>query len=255
MGGLMSITGQPETLPGGEPMKVGVAICDLFTGMNAGSAILAALLFRERTGKGQHIDCSLLDAQVSMLANQASNWLNGDVVPNRMGNSHPNVIPYKAFASSDGHIIITCGNDAQFKRLCDALGMPEMPIDPKYVSNEARLTNRVALESRLQTVLIKMRKKEIIDLLELADVPCGPINTLPEVFADPHVIARETKVELQRSDGAIIKTVAFPAKLSGSPATYRSPPPILGGNTEEVLQDWISLDKCKINVLRRNNVI
>ena len=255
MGGLMSITGQPESSPGGEPMKVGVAICDLFTGMNAGSSILAALLFREKTGKGQHIDCSLMDSQVSMLANQASNWLNGGVVPTRMGNSHPNMIPYRVFASFDGHVIITCGNDAQFIRLCNALGMPEIGLDPKYASNEARLENREALENQLQVKLIKMRKKNIIEILEAVDVPCGPINTLPEVFSDPHVIARKTKVDLQRSDDVVIKTVAFPAKLSESPATYRNPPPMLGENTRDVLQDWLGFNVDQIRELKRNNVV
>ena len=255
MGGLMSITGQPENISGGEPMKVGVAICDLFTGMNAGSSILAALHYRNRTGKGQHIDCSLMDSQVSMLANQASNWLNGDTVPSRMGNSHPNVIPYRVFASSDGHLIISCGNDGQFQRLCHSLGLSKISNDPKYKSNEARLENREALEAELQLVLGKMKKQGIIDLLESVNVPCGPINNLPEVFSDPQVIAREMEIDLKRSDGVTIKTVAFPAKLSESPATYRNAPPILGEHTKEILVDWVKVSDEEIKSLKEMKVI
>ena len=255
MGGLMSITGQPENISGGEPMKVGVAICDLFTGMNAGSSILAALHYRNRTGKGQHIDCSLMDSQVSMLANQASNWLNGDIVPSRMGNSHPNVIPYRVFASLDGHLIISCGNDGQFQRLCHALGLSKISNDPKYKSNEARLKNREALEDELQLVLEKMKKQGIIELLEAVNVPCGPINNLPEVFSDPQVIAREMEIDLKRSDGVTIKTVAFPAKLSESPATYRNAPPILGEHTKEILVDWVKISDEEIKSLKEMKVI
>jgi len=255
MGGLMSITGQPENISGGEPMKVGVAICDLFTGMNAGSSILAALHYRNRTGKGQHIDCSLMDSQVSMLANQASNWLNGDIVPSRMGNSHPNVIPYRVFASLDGHLIISCGNDGQFQRLCHALGLSKISNDPKYKSNEARLKNREALEDELQLVLEKMKKQGIIELLEAVNVPCGPINNLPEVFSDPQVVAREMEIDLKRSDGVTIKTVAFPAKLSESPATYRNAPPILGEHTKEILLDWVKLSDEEIKSLKEMKVI
>ena len=255
MGGLMSITGQPENISGGEPMKVGVAICDLFTGMNAGSSILAALHYRNRTGKRQHIDCSLMDSQVSMLANQASNWLNGDTVPSRMGNSHPNVIPYRVFASSDGHLIISCGNDGQFQRLCHSLGLSKISNDPKYKSNEARLENREALEAELQLVLGKMNKQDIIELLEAVNVPCGPINNLPEVFSDPQVIAREMEIDLKRSDGVTIKTVAFPAKLSESPATYRNAPPILGEHTKEILLDWVKLSDEEIESLKEMKVI
>ena len=255
MGGLMSITGQPENISGGEPMKVGVAICDLFTGMNAGSSILAALHYRNRTGKGQHIDCSLMDSQVSMLANQASNWLNGDIVPSRMGNSHPNVIPYRVFASLDGHLIISCGNDGQFQRLCHALGLSKISNDPKYKSNEARLKNREALEDELQLVLEKMKKQGIIELHEAVNVPCGPISNLPEVFSDPQVIAREMEIDLKRSDGVTIKTVAFPAKLSESPATYRNAPPILGEHTKEILLDWVKLSDEEIKSLKEMKVI
>ena len=190
-----------------------------------------------------------------MLANQASNWLNGDTVPSRMGNSHPNVIPYRVFASSDGHLIISCGNDGQFQRLCHSLGLSKISNDPKYKSNEARLENREALEAELQLVLGKMKKQDIIELLEAVNVPCGPINNLPEVFSDPQVIAREMEIDLKRSDGVTIKTVAFPAKFSESPATYRNAPPILGEHTKEILLDWVKLSDEEIKSLKEMKVI
>lgn len=255
MGGLMSITGRPSEVVGGEPMKVGVAICDLFTGLNAGSSILAALHFRNETGKGQHIDCALLDSQVSMLANQASNWLNGEMAPVRMGNSHPNVIPYRVFGVADGHVIITCGNDEQFKRLCSAMDICSLSDDPRFLSNESRLLNREVLEHRLQEVLEKKKKKEIIQTLEKFNVPCGPINTIPEVFSDAHVRFRETEVELSRADGTVVKTVAFPGKLSESPVVYRKPPPALGEHTAEVLSEWGDMSEKDIGKLKKKKVV
>jgi crotonobetainyl-CoA:carnitine CoA-transferase CaiB-like acyl-CoA transferase len=255
MGGLMSVTGQPSGAAGGEPMKVGVAICDLFTGLNAGSSILAALHFRNETGKGQHIDCALLDNQISMLANQASNWLNGQVAPVRMGNSHPNVIPYRVFSAADGHIIITCGNDQQFKRLCSALDISNLSKDPRFMSNEARLLNREALEHELQEIIETKKKKEIIQTLEKFNVPCGPINTIPEVFSDSHVRFRETEVEMSRTDGTVVKTVAFPGKLSESPVVYRKPPPTLGEHTNEVLLEWVNMSEKELQNLKNNQII
>jgi crotonobetainyl-CoA:carnitine CoA-transferase CaiB-like acyl-CoA transferase len=255
MGGLMSITGKPDSVEGGEPMKVGVAICDLFTGMNAGASILAALHYRNQTGIGQQIDCSLLDNQISMLANQASSWLNGNTLPNRMGNSHPTVVPYRVFATLDGHVVITCGNDGQFRRLCGVLGVAELGVDPKYRTNDVRILNREELESHLQSILSTKGRNKILGDLEKVDVPCGPINTLTDVFSDPHVVYREMQVDMERPDGTLIKTVAFPTKLSKSPATYRNAPPSLGENTDEVLMDWINLDKERISIMRKTGII
>lgn len=255
MGGLMSITGQPEGTDGGDPMKVGVAICDLFTGMSASISILAALNYRNITGKGQYIDCALLDNQVSMLANQASNWLNGGVVPTRMGNSHPNVIPYRVFPCSDGHLIISCGNDSQFKRLCKTLDCLEMVKDPRYRTNEARLNNRKSLETSLQEILQTLKKDVVLKKLEQANVPSGPINNIPEIFLDPHIKARNMEVKMERSDGAIINTVAFPSKMSETPATYRTAPPILGEHTDTILRDWAGLSDDQIISLRQSKII
>ncbi|MBA4791589.1 MAG: CoA transferase, partial [Rhizobiales bacterium] len=189
MAGLMSITGQPDGTPGGEPMKVGVATCDLFTGMYAAVSILAALTHRERTGEGQHIDCSLFDSQVAMLANQAANWLVGSVEPKRMGNSHPNVVPYRVFPGSDGYVIVACGNDGQFQKLCVALERTDLGEDPRFRTNAGRVADRVELEAELTRTLSALTQHEIIDRLERAQVPCGPINTVPAVFEDPHAVA------------------------------------------------------------------
>jgi len=239
MGGLMSVTGQPDGTPGAEPMKVGVAVADLFTGMSATTAILAAVNWRHRTGKGQHIDCALLDSQIAMLASQGSNWLNGGVTPERLGNSHPNVVPYRVFEAKDGHVIVACGNDAQFGRLSAALDRPDLAADARFATNEARIGNRAALEALLGEVIGRLDREDVIARLEAAQVACGPINTVPEVFDDPHVKARGVEVPMERADGMQVRTTAFPAKLSETPATYRRAPPELGEDTEAVLEDWL----------------
>ncbi len=255
MGGLMSITGQPPGTPGGEPVKVGVAVCDLFTGMYATVSILAALTWRDRTGEGQHIDCALLDAQVAMLANQASNWLAGGVVPEPMGNNHPNVVPYRAYPTSDGHVIITCGNDSQFQRLCGALGVDDMAANPKFRTNEDRIVNRDALDARLTALLSGFTRAEAIEKLEAVRVPIGPINALPDVFADPHVKARALEVPTRRPDGTEIPVVAYPARLNRTPATYRKAPPALGDDTDEVLSKLTELSPDEIADLRKRGII
>jgi crotonobetainyl-CoA:carnitine CoA-transferase CaiB-like acyl-CoA transferase len=238
MGGLMSITGHAEDHVGGEPMKVGVAICDLFTGLNAVTAILAALQFRHRTGEGQHIDCALLDNQVAMLANQSSNWLNSGVTPRRMGNHHPSIVPYQVFTAQDGHLIINCGNDGQFQRLCTALDDPEIATDQRFVHNEARCANRGELERILNAKLKTRPVAEVITLLEAVNVPCGPINDIPSVFADDHLRSRRVEVSLKREDGVSFASVAYPPKLSKSPARYLKAPPQLGAHNAEVSRDW-----------------
>jgi crotonobetainyl-CoA:carnitine CoA-transferase CaiB-like acyl-CoA transferase len=238
MGGLMSITGQPDGSPGAEPLKVGVAICDLFTGLNAVSSILAALYYRTRSGEGQHIDCALLDCQVAMLANQSSNWLNCGITPRRMGNNHPSIVPYRVFAVADGHVIINCGNDGQFSRLCGALNVPEMAEDARFKSNEARCDNRELTDQTIADLLVSYEKQTLISLLEAVNVPCGPINNIPAVFADPHLQHRQMEVNLEREDGAVFKGAAFPAKLSKTPARYDRPPPRLGEHEQAVFEEW-----------------
>ncbi|MBN9469356.1 MAG: CoA transferase [Bosea sp.] len=255
MGGLMSVTGQADGLPGAAPMKVGVAVSDLFTGMYAVSAILAALIHRDRTGEGQHIDCALLDCQVAMLANQGANWLAGGAVPTRMGNNHPNVVPYRVYPVVDGHVIVACGNDGQFRKLSAALGSPGLADDPRYATNEARVRNRAAIDDELTTLLAGLMRDEAIMRLERAGVPCGPINTLPDVFADPHVKARNLEIVLERSDGTGVNGVAFPARLSATPATFRAAPPLLGQHTEAVLGEELGLDSSAFACLRAQGVI
>ena len=238
MGGLMSITGQPDGTPGAEPVKVGVAICDLFTGLNSVSAILAALYYRTQTGEGQHIDCALLDCQVAMLANQSSNWLNCGITPQRMGNNHPSIVPYRVFAVADGHVIVNCGNDGQFARLCGALGKPEMAEDERFKTNEARCENRELTDQILADLLISYERQAVITLLEGVNVPCGPINDIPAIFGDPHLQHRQMEVHLNREDGTAFKGVAYPPKLSKTPARYVSPPPELGAHNDDVLKEW-----------------
>lgn len=253
--GLMSITGLPDGAPGGGPVKVGVAVCDLFTGMYATVAILAALRHRERTGEGQHIDCSLFDTQVAMLANQASNWLVGGMNPGRMGNSHPNLVPYATYPVSDGHVIIAVGNDRQFGKLCAVLGAPELATDPRFAVPSARVANRDALEEALRARLGGFTRARIIAALEAAGVPCGPINGVSEVFAEPHAMARGVEVALERPEGHEIRTVAFPAKLSATPATYRIAPPVLGADTRAVLSGLLGRPEAEIERLVAEGVV
>ncbi|MBX2824655.1 MAG: CoA transferase [Gammaproteobacteria bacterium] len=255
MGGLMSVTGEPDEQPGGGPMKTGVAICDLFTGMYATVSILAALRHRDNTGQGQHIECSLLDTQVAMLANQASNYLVGGVTPGRMGNDHPNVVPYKAYASRDGHVIITCGNDGQFSRLCAVLGCSELATDSRFSTNADRILHRDALDELLNEKISQLDSSALISLLEAANVPCGPIHDVPAVFNNEQVIARELQVDMQRDDGTPVSTVAFPVRLAETPASYRIAPPSLGADTEAVLQELTGMDDERLRKLSAAGII
>ena len=255
MGGLMSITGQPDGSPGAGPIKVGVAVCDLFTGLYAANAALAALAYRNRTGKGQHIDCALLDSQVAMLANQSANWLNAEFCPTRMGNHHPSVVPYTVYKAADGFVIVACGNDKQFIRLTAALGVPEMADDAAFVTNEARIKNRDRLDSELGNVVAAFDRETVITLLERAGVSCGPINNIAEVFDDPQVQARGLRIDQRRSDNSPISGTAFPAKLSETPAHYHSAPPLLGEHNDDVLREWADLSEEAIAALRSNKVI
>jgi len=250
MGGLMSITGHPDGSPGGAPMKVGVAVCDLFTGMFAANAALAALAYRHKTGLGQHIDCALLDSQIAMLANQSANWLNAEVCPGRMGNSHPSVVPYTVYQAKDGFIIIACGNDKQFIRLTAALGVPALADDVDFASNEARIKNRDRLDAMLGDIIAALDRAEVINKLETAGVSCGPINDIAEVFADPHVKARGARIDQMRDDGSQISTTAYAARLGVTPAQYRTPPPRLGEHNDQVITEWAGLTADEIAALR-----
>ena len=255
MGGLMSITGQPDGSPGAGPVKVGVAVCDLFTGLFTANAALAALAYRNRTGKGQHIDCALLDSQVAMLANQSANWLNAEFCPTRMGNHHPSVVPYTVYKAADGFVIVACGNDKQFIRLTAALGVPEMGDDAAFMTNEARIKNRDRLDLELGNAIADFDRETVITLLEKAGVSCGPINDIAEVFDDPQVQARGLRINQRRSDNSPISSTAFPAKLSETPAHYHSAPPLLGEHNDDVLRQWADLSEEAIAALRSNKVI
>ncbi len=255
MGGLMSVTGRPDGEPGGGPQKVGVALTDVLTGLYASTAILAALAHRDRTGQGQHIDLALLDVQVASLANQAMNYLVGGQVPQRMGNAHPNVVPYQDFPSADGHFIIAVGNDGQFARLAEAMGRPDWATDPAYATNAARVTNRAALVAAIGALSIGRPAAAWIARLEQAGVPCGPINTLADVFADPHVAARGTRLAMTHGSGAELALVANPIRMSATPPGYRLPPPSLGEHTRAVLAAQLGLDEAELDALEAAGVI
>ena len=255
MGGLMSITGEPDGAPGGGPKRVGVAIADLFSGMYATIAVLAALARRERTGRGQHIDLALLDCQVAMLANQAMNYLTSGRPPPRMGNAHPNVVPYQPFATADGQIIVAVGNDTQFAGLCAVIGRPELADDPDFATNAARIRNRERLLPMIAEQIKARTNREWQDALEAVGVPCGPINALDEVFADPQVRARGMRFELDHPLAGRVPMVASPMRFSETPIEYRAPPPLLGEHTDDVLGELLGLDAGEIARLREGGVI
>ena len=236
MGGLMSITGQPDGAPGAEPMKVGVAVVDLFTGLYASNAILAALLHAHATGEGQHVDIALFDVQAAMLANQATNFFVSGKAPTRMGNAHPNLAPYQPFACADGMVVIAVGNDGQYRALCRALGAEALGTDPRFATNALRIEHRAALTAELTALTAPHGMKALMALLEAAGVPCGPVNTVDQVFEEPQAVHRGLVVEQAREDlGAPIRTVASPIRMSKTPVRYDLPPPALGADTEAVL--------------------
>jgi crotonobetainyl-CoA:carnitine CoA-transferase CaiB-like acyl-CoA transferase len=254
MGGLMSVTGLPDGVPGGGPMKVGVALTDILTGLYADIAIFAALRARNETGLGQYIDLGLLDVQVACLANQSMNHLYGGD-PKRLGNGHPNTVPYQDFPTSDGHIIIAVGNDRQFHRLCDALDLPELATDPKYRENTGRLKNRDELLPLIRTVTAARRTQDWMAVLEPLGVPCGPINSIAEVFADPQVLARGTQISMSHATGGDIPLVANPIRLSDTPVAYDRPPPTLGQDTRAVLREQLGMTESAIDALMERAVV
>lgn len=255
MGGLMSITGEPDEAPGGGPQKVGVALADIMSGLYAAIAVLAALAWRDRTGEGQHIDLALLDVQVASLANQAMNYLVSGQAPERLGNAHPNIVPYQVFAASDGHFILAVGNDEQFRRLCGVIGATEMATDGRFATNAARVEHRAELIPHLQSVFATATRDEWLQRLEAAGVPCGPINRIDEVFADPQVQARGMRTEAPHPLGGSVPLVGSPLKMSATPTTTASAPPTLGQHTDEVLEDVLGLDEAARTRLRQDGVI
>jgi crotonobetainyl-CoA:carnitine CoA-transferase CaiB-like acyl-CoA transferase len=255
MGGIMSITGEPDDKPGGGPMKTGVALTDIMTGMYATVAILAALAHRERTGAGQHIDVALLDVQVAALANQALNYLVSGKAPQRMGNAHPNVTPYQVFATQDGHMVLAIGNDAQFARFCEAAGHPEVALDARFKTNAARIKHRDLLVPIVAHACATRTTAQWIEQLETAGVPCGPINDIAQVFANPQVQARAMRVDLPHASGASVPLVASPLRMSATPPAYTGAPPLLGQHTEPVLTQLLGLSSAQLAQLKAAGVV
>ena len=246
MSGLMSVTGAAD----GPPTKVGVPISDLTTGLYAAISILAALRHRDRTGEGQRIDLALLDAQVALMSNQAANWLNGGGEPRRLGNQHPNIVPYQVFACADGDIIIATANDRQYGKLCRVLGLDSLAGDPRFATMSARGANRGALLAEIEPVIAGWQSEPLVAALNDAGVPSGRINSVPQALAYPQVAARELVGELERRDGTPVRFVGFPAKLGATPASYRSAPPRAGEDTAAVLREILALDEAEIARLR-----
>jgi len=239
LGGMMSVTGRAEGEPGAGPVKVGVAVTDILTGLYASNAILAAVVERERSGMGQHIDLSLLDVQVACLANQSLNYLTTGKPPARMGNAHPNIVPYQDFPSADGDFILTVGNDSQFRRFCAVAGHPEWAEDSRFATNAQRVFHRELLIPMIrQATVFRTTQQWMVDL-EAAGVPCGPINDLAQVFDDPQVVARGMKIRTDHPLAGHVDLVANPIRLSRTPVTYRLAPPLLGEHAAEILRDWL----------------
>jgi formyl-CoA transferase len=255
LGGLMSVTGERDDLPGGGPQKVGVAVSDLFTGMYATSAILAALLERHASGRGQHIDMALLDVQVAMLANLSSSYFVSGAVPRRMGNAHQNIVPYHVFRAADEFLIVAVGNDGQFARFCEIVGATEWAGDPRFATNPQRVRHRDLLVGMIGERLAVRPAREWLALLEPAGVPCGPINDLAQVFDDPQVRHRRMQVKAPHRVAGEVTMVANPIKFSATPITHDRAPPLLGEHTAEVLQGVLGMDAEAVERLRRDGVV
>jgi crotonobetainyl-CoA:carnitine CoA-transferase CaiB-like acyl-CoA transferase len=255
MGGIMSVTGEPDGKPGGGPVKIGVALADIMAGMYATVAVLAGLAHRERSGEGQYIDLSLLDVQVGVLANQALNYLVTGKTPRRMGNAHPNLMPYDVFATRDGHMVLAIGNDAQFARFCEVAGCPQVAVDARYATNSARVTNRATLMEIVGSAIRSNTTAWWIQKLEQVAVPCGPINSIDQVFADPQVRARGMQLGMQHGTGVEVPLVASPLRLSETPPEYVSAPPLLGQHTEEVLLGVAGVSASELAKLRAAGVV
>jgi crotonobetainyl-CoA:carnitine CoA-transferase CaiB-like acyl-CoA transferase len=254
MGGLMSVTGEPDDVPGGGPQKVGVAVVDILTGLYATNAILAALLHRAKSNQGQHIDIALLDVQVAALANQSGNYLLSGSVPQRMGSAHPSIVPYQPFACADGHVMLAIGNDGQFAALCRAAGQAAIANEERFATNAMRVRHRAELIKVLTPLMMQHSVETWCELAQQEGFPCGSINTIDRVFRDPQVCAREMKIQMNSPSYGALDLVASPMRLSASPVSYRRAPPSLGQDTQEVLRDLHYSDD-EIASLRDSGVI
>jgi formyl-CoA transferase len=255
MGGLMSVTGERADLPGGGPPRVGVPIVDIMTGMYASIAVCAAIAHRAVTGKGQYIDMALLDTQVAFLSNQGMNYLATGEAPIRLGNTHPNIVPYQTFRTSDGAIILACGNDNLFRKFCEVAGCAELATDPRFATNGKRVENRAVLTATLDAVFAKRTTKDWVAALDGAGVPNGPINDLKQVFEEPQVIARGMRIEVPHPTAGKVPMVASPMRFSATPITYEVPPPTLGQHTAEVLAKRLSMSAEDIERLKRDGIV
>ncbi len=251
MGGVMSLTGEPDGLP----QKVGVPVADLFAGLYGCIGILAALRHRERTGQGQQVDIGMLDTHVAWLANQGMNFLATRENPARLGNQHPNIVPYQVFPTKDGYMVLSVGNDATFKRFCDAFGLEKLLADERFATNPARVANRQLVTDTLTPVMQTQTTDWWVEKLEALKIGCGPINTLKQVFDDPHVKARGMEVQMKHSSGEAVTVIANPVRLSETPPDYRIAPPLLGEHTSEVLQDLLGIDEATFAELKKKGVI
>ena len=255
IGGMMSITGEADTEPGGGPQKVGTAIADILTGMYSTIAILAALNSRDKTGLGQYIDMALLDSIIALGGNQITGYFADGKIPFRYGNAHASLVPYQVFAVQDGEIVIAVGNDTQWQRYCEAINRTDLAKDPKWQKVTGRITGRSELIPQLAKTMLEKSMKEWIAILEQYDVPCGPINNYQQVFADPHVIHRDIKVDTAYEDGSIVSTIASPLRLQSTPPEYKRPPPKLGDSNFEVLNELLNYSAEAIEQLKKEKII
>ena len=260
MGGMMSVTGEPDGDPkegkaGGGPQRAGVPIADIITGMYASIAICAALASRAETGAGQHLDLALLDSQIALLAYQNTNYFSTGKAPKRIGNLHPNIVPYQPFRSSDGEVIVACGNDNLFRKFCDAAGCPALATDARFATNGKRVENRAEMTRLIQEIFRKKTTAEWLALLESAGVPNGPINDIAQVFEEPQVKARGVKIELDHAAAGKLPLVASPMRFSGTPLEYRLPPPLLGEHTDQILKEFLKLNETEIAKLRADGIV
>ena len=255
MGGMMSVTGEPDGAPGGGPQRAGVPVADIITGMYASIAVCAALAHRAETGVGQHLDLALLDSQIALLAYQNTNYFATGVPPKRIGNLHPNIVPYQPFRTKDGEVIVACGNDNLYRKLCEAAGCGGLATDPRFATNGKRVENRAELTRLLQEVFSKRTTKEWVDVLEAAGVPNGPINNVAQVFEEPQVNARAIRRELDHPVAGKLPTVASPMRFSATPVEYRLAPPVLGQHTDEVLKGLLGKSDADIASLRAEGIV